>query len=174
MEQNYYQVLWNDRKASGVALVQDYDDLFFLPEQGPVEDWQPLVFQLTEGELTDYLANDLGFRLCSERLKQILQAHAAADDSLQWLPIEVQQAGKKIPCFILHFPDPPDVLDRDNSILARDFVVKPVLSKKKLAGHQVFAYPGAGELKLFVAEPVRTAIKEAKYTGMELSRAPVC
>ncbi|MCA9007090.1 MAG: hypothetical protein KDA70_17580 [Planctomycetaceae bacterium] len=167
-------MLFNDEAIYGVAESIDDTKWFCLPYEGIVENWKPLKLKLVEGIFSDYLANDLGVRLCSERLKNLFDCHASSGDELQWLPVEVTgENGSSETYEILHFPNPPDILDKNKSIYALDSVVKPVLSKTAVSGHQVFAYPHAGELRLFVSETVKTAIKTEGCTGMELSKAPV-
>jgi len=169
----YYKVLFDEEGVFGVAHTIEKGDLFTLPYCGVVENWKPLALELREGEFADYLASNLGCRLCSERLRNILQTHASSTDELQWLSVEVCRGMEKRAYAILHFPAPPDILNKNKSILAGDFVAKPVLSKSSLGTHQVFSYPNAGELKLFVSEPVKRAIEAAGCSGLELSRAPV-
>ncbi|MBN73788.1 MAG: hypothetical protein CME32_31415 [Gimesia sp.] len=170
---DYFQILLDDEHEYGVATAIDYNELFFLPRSGAVSDWHPIKMKLTEGTFVDYLANDLGCRLCSRRLKNILQLSAALDDEFQWLPVEVHKQREMCSYYILHFPNPPDILDKKRSLFAGDFVVKPAFSRDKIGGHQVFVYPKAGELKLFVSEAVKLAIEKEACTGMELSRVPV-
>lgn len=167
----YFKALFDDEGPYGVAYRVDKEQFFQLPYDGVIPDWEPIRLKLREGELTDYLASDLGCRLCSDRLRDILEAHAAPSDALQWLATDVYQGSTRTQYWILHFPDPPDVLARDHSIFAAesDFVVKPVLSADAAAPHHVFAYLRAGQAKLFVADPVRVAIVRTGCTGMEFS-----
>ena len=167
------QVLFDDEGVYGVAYDAEGSELFTLPYSGEVENWQSLVLELREGDFADYLASDLGCRLCSERLRTILQDHASPDDMIQWLNVEVRKGKASRPYAILHFTSPPDVLNKTKSIMAGDFVVKAVFSKDAIGQHQVFAYPQAGELKLFITDGVKRAIQSAKCTGMEISRCPV-
>lgn len=168
-----YQMLFNDEGVFGVAESVDNSDLLVLPYDGIVENWHPLRLKITEGEFADYLANDLGGRLCSERLKNVLQQHASPSDELQWLPVEVKGDEENRSYAILHFPKPPDILNKNKSIYAGDFVVKPVFLKDAISRHHVFAYSKAGHLKLFVSEPVKLAIEAEGCTGIEFSEAPV-
>lgn len=168
-----YRILFDDLGVFGLAESVGDTDLLMLPYDGVVENWSPLKVQLTEGVFTDYLANDLGVRLCSERLKNILQQHASSHDELQWLPVEVKGGEESRTYSILHFPKPPDILNKNKSLIASDFVVKPVFLKDAISRHQVFAYSKAGQLKLFVSESVKDAIEAEQCTGMEISRAPV-
>jgi len=169
----YYKVLFDEDGVFGVAQTVEKGDLLTLPYSGVVENWQPLVLELRQGDFADYLSSNLGCRLCSDRLKGVLQNGASSDDELQWLAVEVHRGAEKRPYWVLHFPNPPDVLNRNKSILAGEFVVKPVLSRDAIISHQVFSFPKGGKLPLFVAESVERVIKAAGFTGMELSRAPV-
>ena len=169
----YYQICFDEDGVFGVAKTIEKGDLFTLPYSGDVEGWQPLILDLIEGDFADYLSSNLGCRMCSKRLKDIFDAHASSDDKFQWLPVIVRRGIKQCIYSILHFPNPPDVLNKDKSIFAGEFVVKPVLSKSAVGKHQVFSYPKAGELKLFVSKQVKIAIEAAGCTGLELSRAPV-
>lgn len=171
----YYKILFGDDETFGVAYPVEKIGLFLLPESGPVQDWKPLTLELRDGEFADYLGSELGCRLCSDRLRSILQKHASPDDELQWLPVVVQQGTENRPYSILHFPNSPDVLNKEKTLFAGDtgFVVKAVFLPSALVNHSVFAYPGGGELSLFVSEPVKQAIEAAGCTGMELSVAPV-
>jgi hypothetical protein len=170
---NYYKVLFQEEESLGIGHTVESRDLFFLPDTGTVDGWQPLVLELREGDYPDYLACNLGCRLCSERLKDILQSRASPSDVLEWLEVVVRKQGQERRYFILHFPQAPDVLDKKKTIFAGDFVVKAVLSKDAVAGHQVFAYPKCGCLPLFISEEVSRAIDEEQCTGMEFSKLPV-
>lgn len=169
----YYQVLFDEDGVFGVAKTIEKGDLFTLPYSGAVEGWQPLMLDLIEGDFADYLSSNLGCRMCSKRLQDILEAHASSDDMLQWLPVIVRRGVEQRIYSILHFPNPPDILNKDKSIFAGEFVVKPVISKSAIGSHKVFAYPKAGETKLFVNEQVKIAVEAAGCTGLELSRAAV-
>jgi hypothetical protein len=166
-----YKILFDDRGIYGVAKTLKTGPNFTLPDSGTVEDWQTLILDLVEGDFADYLASNLGCRLCSKRLKDLLDSHASSVDELQWLPVIVREGTEQRPYSILHFPNPPDVLNKEKSLFARYFVVKPVLSEAAVGNHQVFSYPGGGEITLFVSRKVKLAIKSAGYSGMELSSA---
>jgi hypothetical protein len=173
MTADYYKVLFQDNETLGVGYTVEQRDLFFLPDSGRVENWQPINLVLRDGGFPDYLASNLGCRLCSEVLKRILDDGAAPADELQWLEVRVRKDTEQRPYYILHFPNPPDVLDKSRTIFAGDFVVKAVLSIEKTKDHRVFAYPGCGCLPLFVAGDVNRAIQKHVCTGLEISRAPV-
>lgn len=169
----FYKILFDENGVFGVAQTIEKHDLFTLPYSGVVEDWQPIVLDLREGEFADYLASNLGCRMCSDRLRSILKAHASPDDELQWLPVIVRRGVEQRSYSILHFPNPPDVLNKEKTIFAGEFVVKPVLSKIAIGNHRVFSFPKGGELPLFADEQAKLAIEAAGCTGLEASHTAV-
>ena len=171
---NYYRVMFRDDEDAPLVETIGASDIFSLPDTGKVADWNTLVLEFADGEYSDYLASDLGCRLCSERLKVVLDSHTGPSDEIQWLKVLVRHGTEERPYYVLHFPNPPDVLDKKKTIFAGgDFVVKPVLSKESARGHRVFAYPNCGCLPLFVCEDVKNEIKKEKLTGMVFSKLPV-
>ncbi len=172
MMERYFRMMFRQRDEFEVARRVGAGDTFNLPD-GPVRDWEIIDLELSDGDFPDYLASDLGCRMCSQNLRDLLIDHAAPRDSFQWLEVRVTKEWDSRAYFILHFPNPPDVLDELKTIFADDFVVKPVVSAAKAHGHQVFAYPKCGTLALFVAPVVKEAIEAAGYTGMVFSPLPV-
>lgn len=146
----------------------DSDEL--LAEPGRVGGWQRLELTSEDSRLTDYLANDAGVRLCSERLRSVLDASRSEADTIQWLDAQVRTPdGGVHPFWILHLVAHPDVLDPSRTIRARDdFVVKAVVSCGAAAPYKVFGFPGA-TTRLIVSGDVRDAVIEATCTGIEFS-----
>ena len=68
---------------------------------------------------------------------------------------------------------PVDVVNKEASIMAGNFVVKPVLNLSCLDSHKVFTYPESGELRFYVEQSVRDKILESGCTGLEFSKTPV-
>lgn len=164
----YYKMLFAGADGFGAAYAPDRsDDAFFLPYSGVVGEWSTIKLNLSRGSFPDYLGSDLGCRLCSESLMRILQTMASDSDDLQWLDVLVRADNESRHYFILHFPNPPDVINKTLSILADDFVVKPVLSRQATSGHRVFGFPGGGNLPLFVSQRVKEAIESARCTNIE-------
>jgi hypothetical protein len=164
-----------DREGIPVAYVSDDPSRdHLLAEPGRVEGWQSIDLETTEGEPTDYLANNIGVRLCSAHLRDILEQYRAADDQLQWLDVQVVDTLRvKRPYYVLHLQSHPDVLDPKRTITARgDFVVKPVVSQSRVGDHRVFSFPGA-TTRLIVADVVRTAILDAGCTGLDFAKVAV-
>lgn len=164
-----------DREDAPIAYAADDPDRdHLLAEPGTVENWRPVDLEVEGGEPTDYLPNNVGVRLCSAHLRDVLERQRGHDDLFQWLEMHViDETGTKHPYFALHLPSYPDVLDPRRTITARgSFVVKPVLSGGKLAGHHVFAFEGA-TVRLVIADAVRRAIVAAGCTGVDFAAVPV-
>ncbi|QLQ17016.1 MAG: hypothetical protein HZY73_16680 [Micropruina sp.] len=144
-----------------------------LAEPGRPDHWPPLDLTVDEGVPTDYLANNLGVRLCSPRLRTILDQGAGPSDELQWLDAHVIDQHGSRPYHVLHFPTVPDVLDRGHTIWVDDeLVVIPVIASGKVAHHRIFTIPGGG-IRMIVANDVRLAIRAARCTGISFSRVAV-
>ena len=172
----FYAILFRESDRFGVAYGPEDPPMEYLPEKGIVKAWRPFVLRVKNGDYSDYLANDMGFRLCSEKLKSTLQENASPLDAIQWLDVLVTKQRETRDYFILHFPSPADALDRNKTIFSgdnRDFVVKPVLSRSAAERHRVFTGLGCGQIRLFVAEGVKSVIKAQRCTGIEFSKLPV-
>lgn len=143
-----------------------------LVEPGRVEGWVPLEVEVRGGAPTDYLANNVGVRLCSERLKEALEQASTGADEFQWLDAEVlDEAGTRHKYYVLHFPALPEVLDPERTITSRGwFVVKPVVARSRVGQHCVFSFPG-GTSRTVITDQVRKAIEQAGCTGVDF--APV-
>ena len=158
----------------GVAYAPEGPPLFVLPETGPAKGWKTMVLTLKDGVFSDFLTNNLGCPLCSEKLKNIIDKTSSAHDEIQWLPtIVADEKGKEEKkYFILHFPTEYDILDRKKSIIVEDdFVVKPVISKKLAANHAVFTFLGEGQGRFFISERVKEAIEKEGCLGIVFEKA---
>lgn len=167
-----WAVYHEDNRQWGVAHEVEESDVCFLPYSGRVDGWETPVLKVPSREVTDYLANDMGLRLCSQELRSIVERQSSGHDQQQWLPVTVTADGELFRFFSLHFPEPPDVLDQTETIFSgSDFVVKPVLSRSGCAAHRVFCYPKNEGHALFVSDSVKNEIQKRSLTGMEFQRA---
>jgi len=160
----------------GLAVAQAPEDVDLgnrLLEEGEVTDWKVLNFVLDEGVQVDYLANSFAFRLCSQKLRDVIDGNSAKEDVVQWLPAVVTGVdGVEMVHWVLHFPDPPEVLNVSKTLMAGPVIVKACLDAALVAGHQVFGFPNES-VRLIVAGDVRRAIERTGCTGMAFSRVPM-
>jgi hypothetical protein len=162
----------------GVAYsAPEVDSAGLIPDHGEVTSWNPLELVVRPGEwggpLADYVNSDLGVRLCSRRFKDLLDDVRSEIDKVQWLPVFVTNLeGKRIEYYILHFPEPPDVLNLDPGETIYDdesgVLIRPCLSLNKAGQHKLFNIPGL-EIATIVDESVKQASEAAGMQGMEFS-----
>ena len=166
----YFYLEYAEDEALGVGYALNGTDLFLLAEGQYYDNWRTVTFILRDGEYSDYLANDLGWPLCSRKLRDVLSGSASSVDSIQWLNAQVAHpSGETREYHILHLPMRPDVLDGEKTIYAaKGFVVKPCLRPDAIGNHAVFSYPGT-TVHVIVAERVRDAIVSAGCTGIDFS-----
>jgi hypothetical protein len=139
---------------------------------GRVVDWQNLRFEVGEGIVTDYLANNYAFRLCSERLRHIIDRNRGSDE-VQWLSAIVRaRDGTEMRYSILHLPAAPRVLNVSKSIMSGPMIVKACLDASLVNGHRVFSFPNES-VRLIVASLVKAAIDAAGCSGIKFSKVPV-
>ena len=172
MTAGFYWCHLDDSATSRACGDDNFDRDRLLAEPGRVEDWPGLPLSL-EGAALDYLPNNVGVRLCSTRLRDVVEAVRDRDDSMQWLSVSVTDPdGTVLPYWALHFVRHPEVLHEERTIRARgDFVVKPVVDSTRAARHQLFAFPGA-TTRMIVSQRARDAIVDAGCTGVVFEPAP--
>lgn len=169
----YFRMSFLEEDPHGIGETVGEEEVI-LPYRGEVRGWKPILLDLREGAYPDYLASNLGRRLCSEKLKAILSDGASPDDKLQWLPLNVRDGRESRAYYLLHFPDPPDILDKRKTIFAaKDVVVKPVFLGKALEDHRVFTYRKNEGLPLFVVDEIKRELENKQCTGIDFLPVPV-
>lgn len=163
----------------GVAFApSEIESVGLIPDRGEIASWTPLELSVRpgqwEGLLADFVNSNLIIRLCSRRLRDLLDRLRSEVDRVQWLPAYVTDiAGNRVEHFVLHFPEPPDVLNLDpgETIYDNDsgVLIRPCLSPTKAANHKLFNIPGL-EITMVVDESVKQALEAAGIQGIEFSR----
>lgn len=175
---DFFQMLYaedEEYEPYGVAYGPEDADLFVLPSSGTkVSDWQPLELSLREGGFADYLANDLGVRLCSGRLHASIEDVRPKSDSVQWLDVTVADSHEIRQYHVLHFPVNYPVVNESRSIMAGPMVVKPVFCASAIADRHIFTLPNAPGGRLFVSRRLKNAILAANCTGLSFAKVGVC
>ena len=173
----YYAIGFPQDSPYGVGVTSDGERFSFLdvPDSGRITHWEPILLNLKEGGFSDYQGSNPVCRLCSEKLKSIIENCKSAQDEIQWLPMLVRdEQGEEREYFILHFPEEPDVIDWKNSITVdRRVVVKPVFSLRKIGEHKVFNYPSGAFLGFIISEDVKKEIEKANCNGFVVSKVPL-
>jgi hypothetical protein len=171
-----YQVLFKSNiETNGVGYVIEGDVHFRLPNEGKVNDWKPIVVEVRDGDYCDYLACNIGGRICSKKLRDIINQNASTHDDLQWLDLSAIKNGEKQVYYMLHFPYPPDVLNIDRTLFVKntDIVVRPVFSRIRCESFNVISFYENMGVSWYIRDFVKKAIQAAGCTGIEFSQARV-
>ena len=135
---------------------------------GEIDDWEPRFYTLT-GELVDLQPELRGLKLCSDRLKEVLDEERADIDVVQWPPATVEHHGTSYGYWVLHFPEFPDVVDRARSTFQvmkeREFVNHAVLDSNKVVGRRLLASPERFLNAFVVAEEIRLRLVAEGFVG---------
>jgi hypothetical protein len=84
---SFFYLSWLDEATVPVAEgADDADRDRLLSGRDPVQDWSAPRLVVESDELVDYLANNLGVRLCSKRIRDLIDANLSPRDTVQWLP----------------------------------------------------------------------------------------
>lgn len=167
-----YYLSWLE--AGSIPVAEATDDPFrdrALASSNSVHDWQVLRLTIDSDTLVDYQPNNAGVRLCSKRMRHVIDGVLGPRDHAQWLPAVVADVfGVEHGYNVMHVPDLDDVLDDDASLVVDGFTVKPVLSIAKTEGRNVMRVPES-ILTLIVSEKVRQAILNAGCSGINFEKA---
>ena len=124
---------------------------------------------LRDGIFADYLANELGGRLCSQRLKEVIELHKSPSDEIGWLQVDVVGDKQRMPYALLHFPSNADVLDISKTKFVGSLIIKPTFDKLKVQKHRIFGLPSEESHRTYVSAAMRLAIEAAEMTGLGFS-----
>lgn len=175
MKEQYFRLGWCDEDNGGVAYAPKGTDANFLPIEGDYNGNITFEMELRNGEFSDYLGNDLGLSMCSEKLKNILTKYLEISARAQWKEVWVlnKQRSERNKYYFFHLPHKYDVLDNSKTIFAKgsNFVVKAVISNEKVNGLKVFDFTGRYN-GIIVSSEVKNAINEEQCTGIEFLKIP--
>lgn len=127
-----------------------------------------------EHSFGDIVATVDGVRLVSPKVREILDAHQAAADVIQWIPgVVIDANGAEHPHWVPHFPQHVDLLDRERSTFGPNGLpIRYVLSAAKLAPHAVTML-SAMSFTLVLAGRVVVQLQEAGCKGLLCMELPV-
>lgn len=134
-------------------------------------------FDKSEGEFfTDYLANDKGWFVVSEKLRQILEK---LKTNIQFLPVEIIERGnkEKHEYYIANVLGLVDALCLEKSEYFKTeipelgtiyTVSKFAIYENKVQNADVFKLANRQEIPIFVSETFKEVIEKYEITGIEL------
>lgn len=172
----YYRISFPQDSKYGIGIPEcKENEDFEVPNEGRVLNWKPITLVLKGGPPSDYQGSNPTYRVCSKKLKLIIEEHQSPQDEIQWLPmILIEEEGKELEYFILHFPESYDVIDKEKSIIfGGDQIVKPIFSLNKINGHEIFNYDPFNFLGFVISESVKKGIEKAGCTNLSISKVPM-
>ncbi|MFN2525325.1 MAG: hypothetical protein ABR505_03550 [Actinomycetota bacterium] len=136
----------------------------------PIEHWEVEEFELEGGGFGDFPRELRGYRLCSDRLRNVIENMKGPADPLEWLPAKVRGPAGEIHDYwvlnLLRHPatDLPGLEDLDWGTL------RQYAQEGKLSSFRILPPPGHGLISFLVPDSVRQAILDS---GCRVSFRPL-
>jgi hypothetical protein len=166
---NHYWLVGNDDEGRhGIAEGGEVLAASLAVRLGPqswLTDWEAPRVELTEGEPVDYLETDLPLRLCSMRLRGLIDVYRAFSDRWQWLPVTVFRGPETWDYMALHVLQSPNWLDPGHSRYVDGELVKVAVSREFADNRRVLA-PRQDLRTWLVDDELCEEIEEARTSGM--------
>lgn len=149
-----------------------------IPDQGHQIGWKPILFKKSkeEGPVPDYVCTDICGRICSPKLRSIIDDNLTKFDSeIQWLEmlIENKETGKIEEYYYLHFPEVCDTLNMEKTLFSPSGIPAiAVFDYNKVKNRSIFNCP-KGEAYTIVSKSLKDAIFKAKCSGIKSHEAKV-
>jgi len=157
-----------ENDADGVAYSPEGVEREILYERAVPKNWLPVQFELRDGRSTDYQANDLGWHLCSDRMKSVLDEIASEASRLCWLPASVKDGLKILSYHVLHLTETCDVLSFSKSLIIHGVAAKPVFNEAKVGTRQIFACL-ENPSRVFIGTDAYKRLNSAQLTGLDFT-----
>lgn len=150
-----------------------------IPDEGYIKDWKPITFLKLKGEgpLADMSHTDIGGRLCSSKLRKIIEENLTEhDNEIQWLPMHIkdEETGDITEYYYLHFPEYCDVLDLERSTI--DPLLggydKEIVSYQKVKNRSIFNCPQNKDFTV-VSKKLKEVIFKSGCTGISAEQETV-
>jgi hypothetical protein len=161
-----YYYLHRPDEPAAIAYAPETVDHLIVEDGQTHPNWRPLEMTIKGGRPSDYQPNNLGLPICSKKMRKLIDENLGKSDVVEWLPVRID--GSEY--FILNLPKPLDILDKEKSIMADDFVVKAVVRAEAIGDHQVFTFKGAGTTRFIVSERVKRALEAAGCKPIEFNK----
>ena len=129
-----------------------------------VQHWTPIDYVLEDGDFGDYPRELEAYRLCSTRLKEVIEENKSSEDPLEWLPASVEnEAGERRDYWVLNILKHPATALPGLEDL--DWQTLRLRAREgALSRFRVLPSPGGGLPGFLVSDELRTAILEAGLT----------
>lgn len=121
----------------------------------------------------DYLPNNVGIPLMSEKLYLIIKNNLTGKEGVSWLKCKVWAKNEFRYYHVIKFNKPQDVLDTVETkyVKGTDFIMTPCLSSSKAINYSVFPLPSTDNLyqltiSFFVNEKIKNEIVKENLKGI--------
>lgn len=172
MENQIFSVYYADDDTRGVAYAEPGWNI--MRSGVCVESWVPIVLQLKHGKFADYLANNMGVRLCSTEMRNVINENRTSNDKIQWLDVNVTDCeGGPKGYWILHFPRNYPIVNERNSSFSGKRLVQAVIDSASARKYRIFTLPGTFGPTMFVSNDMKCALEQAYLTGIAFDAATV-
>ena len=165
----FYGITGKARSSDGTAYFEYSKQMPLRPmfKVGPIESWEPPLGEFRGGPLSDLLNNDTFDMLCSAKLRDAIEGGKSDADSLQWLDAIVEdEKGKEHIYFVMHLPEPHDVLNKTLTTHTRQgHIIRPAISVKLAELYNIFRFD-ADDFRFYLSDSMRKVIKEANCTNV--------
>jgi len=170
MRMNYYYMHFTENDDN-LGIGQINSEL--LPEDLCIQSEISIDVLLKDGHVRDFLPNNIGYPLFSEKFKNLLVGEINCE-SCKWVRVNVlNEDGDIFAFYFLCFSKDIDILDYKRSIITMDdMVVKPVISLEKIKGIDVVNIPKSVS-RILVSEKVKKVVDNSDLLGFAFTKAPV-
>lgn len=124
----------------------------------------------------DFLPNNIGLPLMSEKLKNIIEGNLSGNEDIDWVTCKVWAKDKFKIYYIIRFNTLLDVLDiqKTKYLAGTDLIMIPYFSSDKINQFSVFTIPTSDNLykislSLFVNYTIKKLIQKEKLKGVDFS-----
>ena len=176
MKYDFFNLFWEAGEEGAVAYSPKNHGIKFVDHLKGLEE-VPFEFEVKEGELQDYLANDEAWPLMSEKVKEIIDANTL-NKKHRWIRVKVKnhQINKTTIYFLPVFESKIDILsEKDTKYDDNNLVLVPCLSLKKVRKLSFFPKQDPDfdfiERSLCLSKKIKEEIIKNKLTGITFSRA---
>lgn len=182
----YYWMLQKEESIKTVAycpndtfltleLLDNLSDATFLPFDMELHSvW--VENNLIKGEVSDifsdYLSNNLGCSIVSQRLRSVIDNYRNGTESLHWISVNIKGKSKQYEYFIPFFEKYLDTLDREKTVIDRttNTIIKPVFDYEKYKQYAIFHSPDyvywQMSFSLYINENIKKAIIKSGIKDM--------
>lgn len=146
---------------------------------GKVDNWEPFTYKIQKngGIVSDYLSSTIGARLCSEKLRAVIDKYKNAKDHIQWLPVTINclDSGETLTYYHLHFLAPFSGHSRKYSMYSpTGRIMNPVWLYKDVKDMELFTCSEIYQYNMIIlSEDLLKKIEAVGCTGLSLEPASV-